>query len=340
LPEINPANHMPNILITDFLKDVEQFFNIGFLFNHKERSVRIEHNDSIIKNSFSQDLTHKLISNSITRNIQEKPSAFSLTMNFDPDDEFASQEISSIDLINYKGEVNSYIDLPNSPRVGDIHLVLDENLYYQYQYTDPGDEWVKLSMANVYHSSGSNVKRLTKETDASPLLMDIVEDTIDVQDQWGNPFEIAYEWLVPRADMDGSLYPDFKTRFMIYQGIQQGQVTGTVPPGGSVTGSTYYPLGSNDVYDYFNNKISNANLALRWTGQYGLLENFWQHLIQWEMNSKEIVELFLDLAAKDLLSIDFSSKYRIQGIDYFFDEIIAPFSNKQIKSSQVKALRA
>ena len=81
-----------------------------------------------------------------------------------------------------------------------------------------------------------------------------------------------------------------------------------------------YPLGSNDVYDAFGDKIPEANLSLRWDGEHGIYEKYAKDFIYWKNEIAKAVTLFYQPVAEDLF-FDFSKKQRVNGIDYLFDEM-------------------
>ena len=98
------------------------------------------------------------------------------------------------------------------------------------------------------------------------------------------------------------------------------EIVYVAPPQATSVITKKYPLGTSDVYDAFGTKIPEANLSLKWEGQYGIYERFAKTFVEWKNERAKAVTFYFQPEAKDL-SFDFSKKYRVNGIDYLIDEI-------------------
>ncbi len=97
-----------------------------------------------------------------------------------------------------------------------------------------------------------------------------------------------------------------------------------------------YPLGTNDVYDGQLAKIPEANLSLKWDGEYGIYERFAKEFIYWFNNIAKRVTILIQPTVEDLF-MDFSMKKRINGIDYLIDEIRGEITGDKLSVAEVDA---
>lgn len=95
-----------------------------------------------------------------------------------------------------------------------------------------------------------------------------------------------------------------------------------------------YPLGTNDVYDGELTKIPEANLSLKWDGEYGIYNKYAKEFIYWFNNLTKPVTIIFQLTPADLF-IDFSMKIRVNGINYLIDEI-----RGEIKDNKMSVVEA
>lgn len=97
-----------------------------------------------------------------------------------------------------------------------------------------------------------------------------------------------------------------------------------------------YPLLTNDVYDGQLTKIPEANLSLKWDGQYGIYERFAKEFITWYNTMAKPVTILMQPTVEDLF-MDFSVKKRINGIDYLLDEIRGEITGDKLSVAEVDA---
>jgi hypothetical protein len=97
-----------------------------------------------------------------------------------------------------------------------------------------------------------------------------------------------------------------------------------------------YPLGTNDVYNAYGQKIPEANLSLKWDGQYGIYERFAKEFITWYNTMAKPVTILMQPTVEDLF-MDFSVKKRINGIDYLLDEIRGEITGDKLSVAEVDA---
>ena len=315
---INIANHVPNVLITDFLIGLKNMFGLGYFFNHSNKTVSIKTFKDIIINPDYIEWSHNCFP-SYTVSLKDKITGVKLISKFDSADA-NSNKITEIDENNciLESPVATFSHLSTGApydQVATVRLVLDENNYYILKlHYDRSRYWDLFS----YNSQPFKVGKppyMKIETPFSSLMMHNGSNE--------RPYGGQRSWLTPHIDQKGNtvsglqlnkstgLYfkgHDFAPRLLFYRGMQNASTAD-------------YPLGSCDVYDYSGSKIPDANLALKWDGIYGLYENFWKEWLHWYMNIRKAVKYNKYLTAEDLHQFDFSKKYMIDGVKYLIKQI-------------------
>jgi hypothetical protein len=97
-----------------------------------------------------------------------------------------------------------------------------------------------------------------------------------------------------------------------------------------------YPLGTNDVYNAFGDKIPEANLSLKWDGEYGIYEKYAKTYVRWFNEEANPITMVFQPTVEDLF-MDFSEKKRINGINYLIDEIRGEIKDDIIMPAEADA---
>ena len=85
---------------------------------------------------------------------------------------------------------------------------------------------------------------------------------------------------------------------------------------------------------------TNSNLSLRYTGGNGLFNLYWKDWVNWIMDDRKGVKIEKQMDFIELKSIDFTKRYRINGINYLISEIAVTLNKSSIKSAQLKCFSA
>ena len=309
----NLSKHVPDISIASMIQNIKKRFNIGCFINSNSREVVILKHEDIINDSDYIDITNKASSEFETETFDNN--GFILKFN-QGDDEFWDENVKDIlHSDRVQDPVATIGDLAGlSPDVGDIVLVEDEDNYYNYSPSG----WI-LSSKGVQNNYIEGNEELTIESDLGYLANNLEEGDAGTSSgltYTDFPTVTYYDWLIPyTSQLGNSWYPRFEAieyplRLLFYRGLVDSE-----------NPSYDYPLGSHDVYDYNGNKISDANLALRWDGQYGIYENFWKNYLYWYLNIRKEIKLRINWAISDLANIKFYKKYRINRTDYLIKDI-------------------
>lgn len=338
---LNLKKSIPDIKITEFLKGLRHLFNLHYFF--KNNGVTILFARDIINNPEYIEFSENIIAGPEKK--FEAADGWELKQNTDDNDSWLKDQLGEVDISRFLGEVDSFSNLPAAylSEFGDIYLVLDESYYYENQPNIIGvGEWIKLSPAVTYLKLPVDNKW---ETSFSALLNSEETDTITVQ-YWDFELEDYYDWPVeltwnvPRTGHERDNYPEFTPRILFYRGKYTAVPTyAPAPPEGSIIPDYDYPFASSDVYDPDGVKISDANISLNWLGEYGLYETFWKDYLEWFNNKKVKVKFKKLLTPAQIRNIDFSKKYRIDGVDYLLTEVKIPVKENAIEAATIEGYK-
>lgn len=153
------------------------------------------------------------------------------------------------------------------------------------------------------------------------------KDNVTGDIKWG-------EMITPRCENKGidpalrSLMGenDFGLRLLFYRGWQPDSF------------GNPYPMGSADVYN-LNGKIEEANRSLYWDGEFGLYEKAWKEWLWWWINIRREVTFRKVMDINDLIKINFSKKYKVNGVAYLLQEVDVTLELRRIKVANVKAAK-
>lgn len=99
-----------------------------------------------------------------------------------------------------------------------------------------------------------------------------------------------------------------------------------------------YPIGTSDVYDAEGTKISTANKALKWGGEFGLIEWLWANRINWEINIKKLIKT--EMLSEDIAKlIDMDEWKRVGDDNYLVNSFEIEVEEKKVRLRNVELLR-
>lgn len=328
--EINPANHVPDMLVVDFLNIICKRFNGQFIPTGPISYEFILKKDILVSTE-STDIPDKMLSPYIIKKLNETQAA-QKGINLDytnTDPAFEEQVKPDTEITSIKGTVTHQSDLAGigSPEDGDIYLVQDNNMFYVY-YSD-GASWYFYGYNYINYKQYKDGNDLSIE--AAPLV-NIYTAFGVVNYPSGN---VNYAAYFPTIDADGNFLGDewingatpatgayistskrtyLPLRFMLWFGLSDNY------PGNYQTpfASGYnYDQGYNKIYDYHLGFYGNEgiyttfyklwNAVMAQTTKYELQTYLPEH----EVNSLSFKKMILALDQKFLLyGRAFSEPYR------------------------------
>jgi hypothetical protein len=332
---IDYKNLVPHITISDFLKALRNRFNIGFFINEQQRSVRIKSFDSIITGkSKTQGLTIK--GKTVENN---RVTGLNFPLNA-PDVWCNHSIISAVSELKDPIIVSKFRDiLPATRHDGNLIYVQSETTYYRIKFTAPSTyEAVRICPDQFPYNAGDGSDAITQLSGIPAMYTFTGSERYDyyVEEQHFVNYA-SIDYIIPRCDLtgnrDGMPFTEFPLMFLFARGIADCYVV----PDTQVPAYSY-PIGTSDVYNALGVKISSANMALKWDGQYGLIAKFWANRINWMMNIiKRIKTEMLSDCISDM--IDSDDIKRIKYNNYLVETFEIKITSKQARLRNVYLLR-
>lgn len=325
---------LPDITCGEFLKAVRDRFNIGFFINEQRRSVKIVSFDSMISGYGQQASGDRQIKGKTVDNNRIDGINF---LQMGPDEWCKHKFLSAEDELEDPIIVMTYRDiLPATRQPGDLILVQSEPGYYRIKFTAPSTyEAVRLCPDQFPYKEGNGEMEMTQLSGIPAMT------TLEGETQYylvgEDPASAEIDYLLPRCDLVGNGYgrpfTEFPLMFLFTRGIADCNV---IPTAGDPVYK--YPLGTSDVYDATGNKISSANLALKWGGAYGLVQEYWANRLSWEQNIKKLIKT--ELLSDDIARlIDMGEVKPIGKSNYLVNSFEIEMTNKQERLRNVELLR-
>lgn len=312
---IDYRNHVPNWTIKKFLAGIEDAFGIVFNYDNTRKIVNIKFWKEILSSIKYNEFSDNCIKNSkkITFNL---PTGFKFAYAWSSKDEYTNDNFKDISDYDRLDDVNTCLDLYVPAGLNKIIYVKNINafLIYSTESVDTPPSWKWLTDNFLDHEDDNYSEEYNPGL--TPLTMDP---------------DSGYNTLVPRILQLGTSpsYPtgenDFDFHVLFYRGLRQNNQLLT------------YPLASSGCYDVYGNKVGNYSLS--WDGDDGLIEKFWKEFVLWSLTTKFPVEYKKKMNDRELHQLNYSEKYRIEGIDYLINSINVTLLKNQIKEATLKLFK-
>lgn len=335
-------DHVPDINISEYLKNLFSLFGIVFDYSSSSQVIKFK-NLVDIANDFSFIKFPGIIPE-IPELTASPYSGYVLTQDAS-DDEYINNYFKSIDDLEFKGSVNTYLSLPwHNNKINDCYYVILEKSYYFWNYDpeNPSITWLFFSKDWMFDKKDVNSEideNLIKiSTKVFPIMLN------------GYPYEDHQlcapnprSWLIPKTSQQGNFEgipsyfkTDFSKSLLFYHGLRYD------------SNSQLYPLASPDIYDYAGNPITfesvgsspgyTHSLSLRWDGPNGLYEKRYKAWIDILMKSRGSFSFMAYLSPSDLADIDLLRWYAGPGFRFMIKEIRFTLSEKNISIAELDVL--
>ena len=83
-----------------------------------------------------------------------------------------------------------------------------------------------------------------------------------------------------------------------------------------------------------------SNFSLRYPGANGLFSLYWKDWADWIIGSRKSVKIEKQMDFIELKDLDFTKRYRVNGINYLVSEVSVTLTRSSIKSAQIKCFTA
>jgi hypothetical protein len=264
------SKHLPHILITDFIRMVEQKLNLRFLFSNHSGGIKIAFVNDIIQQDPGLDLSR--ISDPRSRISLEKYDGFEIPTATNSDNDSKSSDFKNLENSTFSQLVENSEDLVNGD-YGDIVLVKNANNIFRWVWNgtgvDPSWQLIGSSFVNM-RKDGNNV--LSINQDAKDLEMYLFAGT-----------NAQY---LPRCDNERRLLPTGEQTYedltlLFYCGIVPYQAVETASdlPVNPPDSTLYYVLDEDKTYIWHDptwfdvTGVNNGNLGTMDVNAYPLLSN-------------------------------------------------------------------
>lgn len=305
---LNLNNHIPKILIPDFLNAITSAFCLAFFINNSSGKSYIKLIKNIINDNTIIDFSDNCMPD--PQVLFTDYEGYKFDFSWSSKDALTTDNFKSYEA--FLGEYDSFDDLPIPSELDQYAIVKNINSVYFYSADEDNNiAWRKVSDINneliIDQGNDEVIPQL------SPMLL-----TRDV------PISVAKAIYPTIKQLGSSSFGtgnnDCDLHLLFYRGIKKDEL------------NYNYPLASSSNLDANGNSTGNYSLA--WDGDEGLYNVFWKDYIEFYRNAKKVIYYKL-MTASDFFNLDFSRKYYIHGTIYLIKEIETTITNNEIKPAKI-----
>ena len=278
--DINPSKHMPDINISDFIKNTSQYLGIAAFVNDFNETFHICRLEDIYKDPEIIDISHLVDGNPTVDKLFKNKILFK-----------ANYESKDISIYNFIGIFDSYSDLPYIIISNAFALVKNTGKYY-YSFFDPTllkYVWAYIddNIADVLFGD-NNDELLNILPEVAPVKMDMYNNSIHIPSS-----------EIPATSPDfGTGKKDFDLELMQYHGMLEGPYTGK-----------YFPAASRLRWDKDCNDITGFDLTPEF-----LAENHMKQHFNQLAKSNRILSFPANPSYQDIKQLKMWKRHRINNI--------------------------
>lgn len=291
---------VPDILVTDLLRGLENTFAAYIFYNEQRKEVSLRLFNDIIEGLPDEfDFMHRI--NSIKQNTFE---GYKVSWENDADDaavETYSKGVSPH--LNYRGAVATFDDMPATGDLNDYYYITWYASYWGYKVSSITGTITRTRISSYAEIiSGKGTKSISPHA--------------CLTDWWTLPGvsdeHVFYEKMGNHLLNDNE-YKETPLRFMFYRGMLNGQ-----PWGGHFSAQRAY--------------------SLNWEGTTGLYEKFWRRPLEFLQRTRE-AEISAVMDPGFMKNIDFGKKYRIENANWLFSGIKFTVTRDRISPATITAYK-
>lgn len=331
--EVDIANHLPEMSTSDFIKGIQNMFNVFFLTNNKSIKV-IDRLEMIKSNTFS-DISDKVTGDYIKKIIEVKTNGIYFNSVIDEND------LNIIQLPHLKDyKTPRHIIGEMLGQVGEANEVVyseDYGHYYRFRNqaeSDPEnipESWYFIVfplMAAQYPDQYSYVRQMPWRLDGEEIKLDLLPTPLPESIFNRNHYDSEY-WI-PKAKQKGNSFVNkgkknkFSFRLLYYIGMQE-------------TFESEYDNRLNRITqpvarDHFNDK----EISAKWSYEYR-----WKEFLEWYSKAAQVeYEQNIKFSASEIKNFDFAEKKKINGKLFFIKNLSVQLTRKEIKPAKCTLIDA
>ena len=300
-------NHIPDGTCKEMIKDVETICGGVVIPDESTSNVRFISWNEILKNPVATDIT--AFSSPVSNDGFNQKNGYSFSWGNASNDEYWKNNVKQItDTLTEKPSVSSAKLLPAVGDNNDVRLTELYREYYIYQKLSlqSGEGWKHYSFDFLNLTEGDGDVSLS--TRFAPIPITFYEN----------------RWL-PRMEKTGSfLFINEKSHNEFRLFFNRGKFFDNID-------SQERYLCTPEVYDHKSIKLPNANVALRWDSEYGLVENFYKEYLHWQLNVRKDFSSKIEWPLWMINNFDFAKKIRIEYTNYLVKEIDLILTNQGVQ---------
>lgn len=313
------TTNLPDVGVMEFMNHISMTFNITFIVNDADSMLEIVNLDDVLMSKIENDFTGKLT-------------------------------ILEVERENYAGTRFEWKNQDNDSTLSDA-LLAGRSTYYEYMMMKDGE------------TKSPDFSMITQKE----LFVDNFEFRFTIDPAYapdGSSYFFAirdFTIVVPQFDIESDKASSMKNRLFFHRGLQpyktfsadntfRGNATDPGQPNYLVSGMVIwfqaymenmknYPYMSQGVNDPLGVKISDANIALDWDGDYGLIENFHKYSLEWYKNRRVPVSGVGSFSIADFKKLNIIKKNRVENHNFIFNTISFNLNSNSISAIEFDAFR-
>jgi len=298
---INPANHVPDVKINEFLKQIKLTFGIVPFVNGSNVAIKL-FKDIISSNEF-EDISN--VSGEIIELVNPDKEGFKLVIKSDDNDQNYKDKskLQEFDIYIIKEPVNSINDLKTTiGETNDIRLVIIENSWYKCNKSFLNSEikWEFLTYNTLNFGNGE----FNHEIQISTLLPYKL-----VYPSGGWSSEILPKLSYELANINFPAEKKPKLKVLYYHGNK------IIGPGQNYSLATGDFILA-DIHYRYPEEWPSMPFLFRWEGENGIYNLFLKEYLEWETNVRKDCKAVIQWTERSINSPSFWKKRRIRGNNF------------------------
>ncbi|MDD4554444.1 MAG: hypothetical protein PHP04_09605 [Bacteroidales bacterium] len=299
LQQLYYSRFVPKVKVSEFIAGLEKWFNCSFHVDSRQRVIRIVSNRDVLLRSELVNFSGNILS--ISQEIPDEITGYRFLLGPDSGDKvYQAQLDAEKGITDYiRGAVSTFSEIPPYPFtwLGDIYYVVDTNSWWQFSV------------------NGITFLAEWQQLPNGPSLTD----------------KFFYKWGDDKNKYE-TIFSSLSDNFGVVSCGNPGTDKDKITPrlfwvgmtGGYGTPSQLRGLANDSVF------------SLRYPGANGIFNLYWKDWVDWIMTTRKSVKIEKQMDFIELKNLDFTSRYRVNGINYLVSEVSVTLTKSSIKSAQLK----
>jgi len=300
-------NHLKDVTVSDFLAGLKNL-GVSIEVDYVSKKIYLGYNENFVNTTVSKDYTDKAHP-LYELNFEQQNKGFIANYKFDSDDQLTENNFKTYRKENYKGDVDTYEQLPAPVMLGSVMLVNNVNKLYIVSLNPSGVGYYWEFFSDNYYPVKLGNGEQEYEMIFTPMFMDYAENEGGTSDQ--NKCLIPAISQIGSSLMYGQGENDYSIRIVFLRG--QNITSGVASPKGGV-----YMYASSTNMGINGNVIGKYNLRLDSLSSVFMIYVY-NFLVA--LNLGEYVERDILLSYLDILKLDIRTKITIEGIPYIIKSL-------------------